>query len=47
MVAVLMTALVLAVTGCKKNEKKSKVDAVSAIKERGTFYIWRYKRGFI
>ncbi len=39
MMAVLMAALVLAVTGCKKNEKKSKVDAVSALKERGTFVL--------
>ena len=37
--AVLMAATMLAVTGCKKTEKKAAADAVSALKERGVFVL--------
>ena len=36
---VLMAATILAVTGCKKTEKKAAADAVSALKERGVFVL--------
>ncbi len=37
--AVLMAASVLAVSGCKKTQKKDGADAVSALKERGVFVL--------
>ena len=37
--AVLMAATMLAVTGCKKTEKKAAADAVSALKTRGVFVL--------
>ena len=37
--AALIAAAVLAVTGCKKSEKKAGSDAVAALKSRGTFVL--------
>ena len=37
--AALLAAAVLAMTGCKKSEKKAGSDAVSALKSRGTFVL--------
>ena len=37
--AALIAAAVLAMTGCKKTEKKANTDAVSALKARGTFVL--------
>ena len=39
MLAVLAAAAVLSMAGCKKSEKKSGEDAVSALKARGTFVL--------
>ncbi len=39
MLAVLMAAAVVTITGCKKANKKSTGDAVSALKERGVFVL--------
>ena len=37
--AVLLAAAVFAISGCKKTDKNSKVDAVTALKNRGTFVL--------
>ena len=37
--ALLMTAAVLALAGCKKTDKKAEGDAVAALKNRGTFVL--------
>ena len=37
--AAILAAAVLAMTGCKKSQKKEGVDAVSALKTRGVFVL--------